>query len=835
MSTYLVAWVVGEFEFVSGSCYDGKLPVRVYTLPGQCHSANFALECAIEAIEYLSQFTSLPIPLPKMDLIAIPDFQAGAMENWGLITFREVTILANPTKSTSAALQRVGYVICHELVHQWAGNLVTPSWWEDLWLNEGFATFLGEYVLDKLHPEYNRWLTFLTQHLNHSFSIDGMEESTHPIEVKVIKADDVDDVFDTISYSKSASVIRMMFEFIGEESFRKGFSSYLKKHAYANAVSEDLWEALAESSGRSDLTAMMKSWTQQAGFPLVSVKEIKSEKKEDINNENERVFELTQQRFSKKNLKKLIDIKQKGKSIDQKDEQQQLWQIPISVYALWKGYEKPIKVSFDLKDRKTIFKIKAPIKDCADGIKESTLLWIKLNAEQIGYYRVLYEDEQIMNELSNELKHEGKQYSILPQSDRMGLQNDLFALSEITAGELISFPFCLEFARAGYQNEDSYAIWSDLLSNIRSRMRIFIEGAVNLAEENEQLNKFGKEGNQELYKLNNENVRKILQNYDQWTIDFIIKKVQELNKKDDQISEKLNVQGGQNLEFINNQQLKNLLVGLIIRSGHKSVTQQYVNEFDTKILPALSQFHKELIKKSSQKEKEQSVDENDKIQFELRKEVDERLAIAVNSIQSERRGLCFCGAVESSNQSQSVPGQYEISSLRRIALFAIYKCTSPLLLPNDRNTALMYLCRFTSQEQIQSMMNLIIENEEKGIKRQDCHHVAFQLSGIAGCAKKQWQWFTQKKEIEGEIQRPIWNTLKSRMAAMLLSYFVQYASSSIVPLDYNDSISQEVDEFFKENSKLLPPYAVRKSLESIKDNQVQWQKSADVLDWILKF
>ncbi|KAA6375142.1 MAG: putative Aminopeptidase M1-C [Streblomastix strix] len=261
MSTYLVAWVVGEFEFVSGSCYDGKLPVRVYTLPGQSQFANFARDIAVETIEFLSNFTQIPIPLPKMDLIAIPDFQAGAMENWGLITFNETSLLADENISTTYQLQNIGSTISHELVHQWAGNLVTPFWWDDLWLNEGFATFLGNYVIDKLHPSWNRSLIYQSWDRNNAFSIDEIEEATHPIEVKVLRAVDADDIFD----------------FIGEDRFKQGFTNYLMKHEYSNASSTDLWEALAESSENKELSDLMKSWTQQAGFPLIKKKKIKNQ------------------------------------------------------------------------------------------------------------------------------------------------------------------------------------------------------------------------------------------------------------------------------------------------------------------------------------------------------------------------------------------------------------------------------------------------------------------------------------------------------------------------------------------------------------------------------
>ncbi|KAA6372981.1 MAG: putative Aminopeptidase 2, partial [Streblomastix strix] len=387
-----------------------------------------------------------------------------AMQNWGLITFREGSVLADSQNAPTYQLERVGYTICHELVHQWAGDLVTPTWWDDLWLNEGFATFLGYYVLDNLQPHWNNWLGHQCGEQNNAFNSDAQEDSTHPIEVQVIRADDADDVFDAISYHKSCIIIRMMFNFIGEESFKVGFTNYLKKHAYKNAVSTDLWEALAESSGFKELPQMMQSWTQQEGFPLVSVKEIKQEitekrKQQLIIRENEdieedqyyvRVFEFTQQKFSQKNLRKITEgqkneekekekdlfIKDKQKEEDKQQDNNPIWKIPVAVYQ-------------------------------QNGSQH-------LNGSPLTKTQPIVGLSQL-NEMMAQLNI-CRSTTSLSASDRMGIQNDLAALA-LKGG---AFPYVqyLKFVRSAYWHEQCIEVRQDIIGEILSTMNIFMEGIV---------------------------------------------------------------------------------------------------------------------------------------------------------------------------------------------------------------------------------------------------------------------------------------------------------------------------------------------------------------------
>ena len=190
-----------------------------------------------------------PYPLPKLDMAAIPDFAAGAMENWGLITYRESALLVDPAHSSAATKQRVAIVVAHEIAHQWFGNLVTMDWWNQLWLNEGFATWMEYHAVDALFPEWNIWEQFLDTDHALALEADGLQ-STHAIEVPPGSVEAMRQNFDAVSYSKGGSVIRMIHGMIGPEAFRKGLQTYLVRHAYGNTVTEDLWAALEEASGK---------------------------------------------------------------------------------------------------------------------------------------------------------------------------------------------------------------------------------------------------------------------------------------------------------------------------------------------------------------------------------------------------------------------------------------------------------------------------------------------------------------------------------------------------------------------------------------------------------
>src|SRR5919106_3027842 len=269
MSTYLLAIMVGEFESVEAQA-EGTL-VRVWTTPGKKEQGRFALDVSCRLLSFYNNYFGIPYPLPKLDLIAIPDFAAGAMENWGAITYREVALLVDPAHSSAATKQRVAIIIAHEIAHMWFGNLVTMEWWNDLWLNEGFASWIEYKAVDHLFPEWEMWLQFLFADIGPAMSLDGLR-NTHPIEAEIKTPDDINELFDAISYSKGAAIIRMLEQFLGEETFRQGLVHYLSRHQYGNARTEDLWAALEQVSGKP-VKAIMDTWTKQPGYPFVEVRE----------------------------------------------------------------------------------------------------------------------------------------------------------------------------------------------------------------------------------------------------------------------------------------------------------------------------------------------------------------------------------------------------------------------------------------------------------------------------------------------------------------------------------------------------------------------------------
>jgi aminopeptidase N len=193
------------------------------------------------------------------------------LENWGLVTYRMTAILYDEKKSDVKFKNRIAYVVAHELAHQWFGNLVTMDWWNELWLNEGFATWVGWLATEKLHPDWNVWPQFVSESMQTAFTLDSLR-SSHPIEVPVKDALDVDQIFDSISYLKGSSVIRMLATHLGQETFLKGVSNYLKAHAYGNAKTNDLWSALSQASGQ-DVNALMGNWIRKIGFPVLTVAE----------------------------------------------------------------------------------------------------------------------------------------------------------------------------------------------------------------------------------------------------------------------------------------------------------------------------------------------------------------------------------------------------------------------------------------------------------------------------------------------------------------------------------------------------------------------------------
>ncbi len=267
MSTYLVAFVVGPLEHTDPLDVDG-VPLRIVHPLGKGHLTAFALEVGAHALRFFADYFGIPYPGEKMDMVAIPDFAAGAMENLGCVTYRESALLVDPATAARVELERVADVICHEVAHMWFGDLVTMKWWNGIWLNEAFATFMEVLAVDAFRPEWQRWVSFGVER-EAAMAVDGLH-ATRPVEFPVGRPEEAEGMFDVLTYQKGGSVLRMLEQFIGPDVFREGIHDYLVTHAYANTETRDLWDALEGSSGRP-VSRIMDTWINQGGYPLLTV------------------------------------------------------------------------------------------------------------------------------------------------------------------------------------------------------------------------------------------------------------------------------------------------------------------------------------------------------------------------------------------------------------------------------------------------------------------------------------------------------------------------------------------------------------------------------------
>ncbi|MGA2411498.1 MAG: M1 family aminopeptidase, partial [Candidatus Binataceae bacterium] len=265
MSTYLLAFIVGEFE--ATAITDAGTPLRVVHVPGKRDLAGYAQQIGAFSLKFFADYYGIPYPGDKLDLIAIPDFAAGAMENLGAITFRETALLADDKTASRAELERIADVVSHENAHMWFGDLVTMKWWNGIWLNEAFATFMEMLAVDAWKPDWRRWDSFGVSRAA-AMAIDALK-NTRSIEYTVLSPEDCRSMFDILTYEKGAAVLRMLEQYLGAGEFRKGISLYLKKHEYANAETGDLWDALEQATGEP-VRSMMDTWIFQQGFPVVS-------------------------------------------------------------------------------------------------------------------------------------------------------------------------------------------------------------------------------------------------------------------------------------------------------------------------------------------------------------------------------------------------------------------------------------------------------------------------------------------------------------------------------------------------------------------------------------
>ena len=425
MSTYLLAFMVGDLTSIESQYTgaSGSTKVAVWTTRGKEEQGRFALDTSVRMLSFFNDYFGIPYPLDKLDHIAIPDFAAGAMENWGAITYRETALLVDPENSSAGTRQRVAEVVAHEMAHMWFGDLVTMQWWDDLWLNESFASWMGNKAVDWAFPEWEMWTQFGNMDTNRALSLDGLKNS-HPIEQEVNDPAEIGQLFDAISYSKGASVIRMLEQFLGPDTFQKGLQVYISNNQYSNAKTEDLWTALETASGQP-VTSIMDSWTKQMGYPVLQVETSGTPEKPEL--------VLTQERFVYDRL------------LGESDPDPEVWRVPIRVSQSGAGES----TSLLMDDRS----VRLPLESSAASAQS----WFKINPDQTGFFRVNYpaEDWQRLVPAVESLE--------LPASDRLGIQNDAYSLSR--AGLLPVTQF-LSLARA-YGNETDASVWGDLSSNLR--------------------------------------------------------------------------------------------------------------------------------------------------------------------------------------------------------------------------------------------------------------------------------------------------------------------------------------------------------------------------------
>jgi puromycin-sensitive aminopeptidase len=420
MSTYLVAFVVGELE-ATEPLPVGPASVRVWCVPGKRRLAAFGHEIAVASLRFFEGYYGVPYPGDKLDLLAIPDFAAGAMENLGAITFRETALLVDERAASHAELERVADVVAHENAHMWFGDLVTMTWWNGIWLNEAFATFMEILAVDAWKPVWQRWTTFGVSRAA-ALSVDGLH-STRPIEFHVEAPRDADAMFDVLTYEKGASVLRMLEQYLGPAVFRDGVREYLRRHAYANADTGDLWAALGHAA-RQPIPEVMDSWIFKPGYPLVSARL----------DGNELV--LSQQRFT------YLPEALPGSTPSAGD---QLWQVPVQVRITAAGRSST--------ERRLL--ATAETRLAAPGLDA-----VLVNEGGHGFYRVRYSDE-LLERLLGAL-------SGLAAIERFNLVNDAWA---VTVAGLMALPDYLELT-GRFRGERDRNVWSVLLASFATMNRV---------------------------------------------------------------------------------------------------------------------------------------------------------------------------------------------------------------------------------------------------------------------------------------------------------------------------------------------------------------------------
>jgi puromycin-sensitive aminopeptidase len=429
MSTYLVAFVVGPLEATDPIDVDGT-PMRVIYPRGKGHLTDFALEVGAFCLRHFTSYYGIPYPGDKLDLVAVPDFAFGAMENLGCVTFREILLLVDPATTTQAELLNVTDVINHELAHMWFGDLVTMKWWNGIWLNEAFATFMEMHATDAFRPQWDRWTTFGLSRTA-AFDTDSLT-NTRPIEYPVISPADAEGMFDILTYEKGAAVVRMLEQYLGEDQFRTGIRQYLAEHAFGTTETTDLWDAIEAATGEP-VRRIMDSWIFQGGFPVISV---------DIVNDG-RTLRLSQHRFGYAG-----DLGDGESPIPARDDASQ-WIVPL-IFSQRSATDGVITFEKVLLDKPSID---------IDLIEPAT--WIYVNTEGTGFYRARYAPDL----RAALVTHAQTDLSAI---ERYGLVDDIWA--SVLAGDLEAHDF-LDVAEA-FREETDLSVWQRIIAGLTALDRI---------------------------------------------------------------------------------------------------------------------------------------------------------------------------------------------------------------------------------------------------------------------------------------------------------------------------------------------------------------------------
>jgi aminopeptidase N len=415
MSSYLAALVVGNFEYIEGEA-DG-IPIRVYSTPGKKEMGKFALEAASYILGYYDNYFGIKYPYGKLDLIGLPDFSAGAMENTGCITFREVILLIDEKQGSVGLKKEIASVIAHEMAHQWFGDLVTMKWWDDIWLNEGFATWMETKPVAKWKPEWNYKLDEVVD-TGGTLNADSLA-NTRPIHQAADTPAQIQELFDGIAYGKAASVLRMLESYLGEETFRAGVNAYLKQHQYANATAEDFWDAQTKTSHKP-VDQVMPTWVKQPGTPVVNVKAQCSGNSTSVT--------LSQQRY----------FADRAKFNEPND---QLWQIPLCLRGSASG--EAAKCELMTKHEETF-----TLPGCSS--------WVLANAGAKGYYRTGYSPEAV-HALAADAETK------LSPAERIFAEGDIWASVRVGREPVGDY---LAFAQ-GVQSDRNEPVIEDVLGHLR--------------------------------------------------------------------------------------------------------------------------------------------------------------------------------------------------------------------------------------------------------------------------------------------------------------------------------------------------------------------------------